>query len=405
MGKISKKIILRDDFPKKDGTARIDYLIYFEGRKYRVYSGKSVEPKYWRHELECVDKKCDNAAEINQELQKSLAEFDSLIKRKNILGEKLELDELKSILKGSSLDKAKRQSEIKKHPLISEAIDNYVNFKEMKPGSKTNYMITKRVLLDFCQMKYKKEMTIDKIDFEFLERLKKYLREERDIPNQLNTIAKRFKLLKTAVRYSIKSGYKIEDPFVDYPIEHGKSKDIALTVIEYEQLCHTEIPKSACASLRLARDIFVFCCETGLRYSDAMDLSWEHINSKMTAFEKIQIKTTRKVFVPISKRAEVLLKAYKRRYEDAQGHVFPRIDNQVMNRYLKELAILCGTNKNLTTHVARHTFGTRLGATGKVSAFEICDLMGHSDVHMSQKYINLSKDDLMNTMNRVWGKI
>lgn len=75
-----------------------------------------------------------------------------------------------------------------------------------------------------------------------------------------------------------------------------------------------------------------------------------------------------------------------------------------MNRYLKDLAKIAEIEKNLITHVARHTFGSRLGASGKVSAFMICDLMGHKDVGMSQRYVNLSKDDLRKTMASVWGQ-
>lgn len=108
------------------------------------------------------------------------------------------------------------------------------------------------------------------------------------------------------------------------------------------------------------------------------------------------------LFVPISNQAKAILIVYKNQYIDSHNHTFPRIDIQVMNRYLKELVRIAGINKNLTSHVARHTFGTRLGASGKVSAFQICELMGHKDVNMSQRYINLSKDDLRKAMASVW---
>jgi integrase len=155
--------------------------------------------------------------------------------------------------------------------------------------------------------------------------------------------------------------------------------------------------------MRITKYIFVFCCETGLRYSDALDLRWEHINEDMSAIQKIQVKTEREVYIPISNQAKAIMVMYKNRHKDSNGYVFPRIDNQVMNRYLKEIAQIAGIKKNLTTHVARHTFGTRLGATGIVSPFTICELMGHSDIAMTQRYVNLSKDDLKTTMNKVWG--
>ena len=231
----------------------------------------------------------------------------------------------------------------------------------------------------------------------------KYLREERPIPNQQNTVAKRLKLLKTVLRFSNRRGkFKLEDPFTEFPIENGKHREIALSEKEYEYLKKAKLPTSACNSLKLARHVFIYCAETGLRFSDAMDLSWKHVDENITSFEKLQVKTNQPVFVPISNQAKAIMIVYKRKYQDAENHVFPRIDIQVMNRYLKDLAKIVGIEKNLTTHVARHTFGSRLGASGKVSAFMICDLMGHKDVGMSQRYVNLSKDDLRKTMASVW---
>ena len=107
--------------------------------------------------------------------------------------------------------------------------------------------------------------------------------------------------------------------------------------------------------MKLTKNIFVFCCETGLRYSDAMDLRWKHVDENMESILKVQVKTERQVFVPISNQAKAIMITYKNRNKDSKGYVFPRIDNQVMNRYLKEIAKMGGIDKNLTTHVARHT--------------------------------------------------
>lgn len=66
------------------------------------------------------------------------------------------------------------------------------------------------------------------------------------------------------------------------------------------------------------------------------------------------------------------------------------------------LAKIARIEKNLTSHVARHTFGTNLGASGKMSSFLICEAMGHKDIGMSQRYINISKSELREAMKRVW---
>ncbi len=399
------KLLLREDSVTKSGKARIEFLIYFEKKQYRVPTGKCIEPKYWIRSSESVDKKSEDSTKINSYLSDRLSEFSKYKLRKEALEEKIVLEDIKHILKGLPLQEQKIELKKTIYPTISEAFDNYVRFQKMKPGSKNNHRITKNVLVDFCKSKYRKELTIDKISYDFLLRFVKYLREDRAIPNQQNTVAKRLKLLKTVLRFSNRRGkFKLEDPFAEYPIENGRHREIALSDEEYSDFKKAKLPVSACNSLKLARHIFIFCAETGLRFSDAMDLSWEHVDESITSFEKLQVKTNQPVFVPVSNQAKAIMIVYKRKYRDAENHVFPRIDIQVMNRYLKELARIAGIKKNLTTHVARHTFGTRLGASGKASAFMICDLMGHKDVSMSQRYVNLSKNDLRKTMEEVWEK-
>lgn len=399
------KLLIREDLVTKSGKARIEFLIYFEGKQYRVPTGQSIEPKFWVQKSELVDKNSDDAVKINSYLSKRKDEYDKYKKLKNALEEKISLDEIKLILKGAAIEKAKETSNRIAYPSISKAFDDYLKLHKMKPGSQNNYRIAKNVLIDFSKTKYCKELTIDEIDYRFLVRFVKYLREERAIPNQPNTIAKRLKLLKAVLRFSIRMGkFNIENPFLNYTIEHGKHKEIALSKEEYLKFRRIKLPVSACKSLRLTKYIFTFCCETGLRFSDAMDLSWENVDEKLSSLEKLQVKTNRPVFVPISNQAKAILIVLRKYHKDAQNHVFPRIDIQVMNRYLKELAKIAGIDKNLTSHVARHTFGTMLGVSGKMSAFMICAAMGHKDVAMSQRYINLSNDDLKNAMKLVWNQ-
>ena len=399
------KLLIREDLVTKGGKERIEFLIYFERKQYRVPTGKSIEPKYWIQNSELVDKRSEDSVKINSYLSERKQEFEKYKRKKEALEESVSLEEMKRILKGLPLDEVKIMENKLVYPTISKAFDDYVKFKELKPGSKNNYRIAKNVLVDFSKEKYRKELTIEQIDYKFVVQFVKYLREERPIPNQQNTVAKRLKLLKTVLRFSNRIGkYNIEDPFTNYPIELGKHKEVALSKEEYSNFKKAKLPESACNSMKLTKHIFTFCAETGLRFSDAMDLSWEHINEKMTSFEKEQVKTSNSVFVPISNQARAILITYRNQYKDAQNHVFPRIDIQVMNRYLKDLAKIAGIDKNLTTHVARHTFGTILGASEKISAFMICDLMGHSDIGMSQRYINLSKRELQKAMESVWSK-
>ena len=397
------KILLRKDFPRKDGKSRIEFLIYLNGKQFRVSTGKNVEPGFWKPENESVDKKCFEASDINKYLSDKLSSFNDYCSKKKIMKEQINIEEIKAILKGNSLDSLEFDKK-KKLPLIDDVFDKYIELNELKDGSINNLIMTKNVVKDFTLHHYKKiEPTIDIIDFNFLEKFKKYLRVERTKPNNQNTIAKRLKVFKSVIRYSIKLGNKINNPFEDYKIEHGKSREVALNRVEYERFYCTKLPSDACNSLKLSKDIFIFSCETGLRYSDVMDLKWDHIDVKISGLKKNQIKTELPVYVPLSDRARCLLIKYRHRNPNNKN-VFPYIDNQVVNRYLKVLAILAEIDKNITSHVARHTFGTLAGASGEVSAFTLCKLMGHSDITMTQRYVNLSDKDMDDSMQKIWDK-
>jgi len=401
--KATIKTVLRSDFSRKDGQSRIEFLIYCNGKQFRVSTGQNVEPVYWKPENESVDKKCWNASDINKHLADKISAFYDYLKMKNALKEQIDIEEIKATLKGISIADLEINKK-KKLPLIDEIFDKYIELIQLKAGSINNLIMTKNVIKDFTLRHYKKiEPTIDIVDFNFLEKFKKYLRVERAKPNNQNTIAKRLKVFKAVIRYAKKFGYEINNPFEDYKIEHGKSREVALNREEYERFYSAKLPSRACNSMKLSKDIFIFSCETGLRYSDVIDLKWEHIDEKLFALKKIQIKTELPVYVPLSNRAKSLLIKYRHR-NVYQNHIFPYIGNQPFNRNLKVVATLAGIDKNITTHVARHTFGTLAGASGEISAFVLCKLMGHSDITMTQRYVNLSDKDMDESMKKIWDK-
>jgi len=396
--KITIKTSIRKDLIKSDGKARLDFMIYYQGKPYRVSSEQMIEPEFWNSKLGYVDKKSPDALEINKYLTEKVANFDKFIKTKEILNEEILLEDLKAVLKGQSVEKKIIQA--RKHPSISEAFNSYVANKELKPATKRNYAMTKKILNEFCKKKYPRKITINDIDFCFLENFKKYLRVERK--NNKNSSAKRFKVLKSVVFYAINQGHIEKNPFRGYKIEHGKPNDTVLSEDEYSRFITTKLPKNACNSMRLTKDIFVFCCETGLRYSDVMDLRWEHIDENMTSISKIQIKTEREVYIPLSNQAKAIMIKYKEKFKKSKNDVFPYIENQTMNRNLKIIAENAKIDKILTTHVARHTFATLLGTSGLVSAFTLSKLMGHSGLAMTQRYVHSSNSDSTNAMERVW---
>lgn len=398
---IKPKLIIRDDLLSKEGKARIEFILYFNRKQYRISSGYSIEPKFWLIKQECVDKKNEDASEINKTLNERLDKFEKYVKARNALNKEFILDEMKLILKGENYDLEKELEKEFRFPTISEAFSFYMEANEIREGTKRNYNTTSAVIKDFCKKRYKSEITIEKIDFDFLEQFKVYLTKGREKSNNLNTIAKRIKILKTALRYCRKKGYKFDNPFDSYDkLKRCPPDRVTLTSEEYALIRRVKLPRNATKTLRITKYLFMFSCETALRYSDLMDLNWVHVKEDLKSFKKIQVKTNLPVFVPLNPLAKALLIIFRRdKYPD--GKVFPYIDIQVMNRQLKVLAQLVGINKRIATHVGRRTFAT-LAAESGLNSLAISALMGHGDILMTQSYVNFDESNLMKLTSDNW---
>lgn len=116
------KLLIREDLVTKSGKTRIEFLIYFEGKQYRVPTGQSIEPKFWIQESELVDKKSDDATEINSYLSERKQEFEKYKRKKEALEENVSLEEMKRILKGLPLEEVKATKNKSVYPTISEPL-------------------------------------------------------------------------------------------------------------------------------------------------------------------------------------------------------------------------------------------------------------------------------------------
>ena len=152
--------------------------------------------------------------------------------------------------------------------------------------------------------------------------------------------------------------------------------------------------------------MFVFSCYSGLRFSDVQNLKNKDITNTNNAYvvEIRQLKTEDFVKLPLSLlfngKAVDIIKKYEN--SSPEKFLFPRISNQKANQYLKVVAMLAKITKNLTFHIARHSFGTNL-AYATADQFLIKELMGHSDIKTSMIYIHITQDQIKEKLkNTKW---
>lgn len=162
------------------------------------------------------------------------------------------------------------------------------------------------------------------------------------------------------------------------------------------------------ARLEHVRDIFVFCCFTGLAYADVKKLSQDDINKGIDGelwINTARTKTKSKANIPILPTAQMILDKYEDSPYLMNDTVLPVLTNQKMNAYLKEIADLSGIKKNLTTHLARHTFATTVTLTNGVSIESVSKMLGHKNLRTTQHYAKILNRRVSEDMQMLRGKL
>jgi site-specific recombinase XerD len=153
------------------------------------------------------------------------------------------------------------------------------------------------------------------------------------------------------------------------------------------------------------RDAFIFQCFTGFAFQDVHVLKTENIVRIGIKGERWLIKDRGKTgvseMVPILPIIETLLEKYKRHACRERGLLIPVNNNAKYNLYLKELAVICGINRELNTHLARHTFADLMLNVFGFSLEEVSKMLGHKTVRTTQRYAKVRKNKISKTLARV----
>lgn len=161
--------------------------------------------------------------------------------------------------------------------------------------------------------------------------------------------------------------------------------------------------------LERVRDLFVFSCYTGISYIDIMNLTQDNILLGIDGGNWIfthRQKTKIKVKIPLLGKAEELMNKYKDHpMTIVSGTLFPKITNEKLNAYLKDVAFVCGIKKNLTFHMARHTFATTITLSNGVPIETVSKLLGHSKIATTQIYARVLERKVSEDINALKRKL
>lgn len=218
--------------------------------------------------------------------------------------------------------------------------------------NKFNYICSD--VIDFIKWKFEKnDILLKDLDYSFIVDFEYYLKTEKSQKQvTINKVLQRFKKV-------IKSS--LTDKLIEtFPFAEHKPKKVTTNVVFLinDELSELENHNFSQPRLQLVRDLFVFCCYTGLAFNEMSNLEPKHIilgfdNNQW--IEMVREKTNKKISIPLLPKSKVIIEKY---LETGSKYVLPKISNQKFNSYLKEIAEIVGIEKNLTHHTARKTFAS-----------------------------------------------
>lgn len=279
--------------------------------------------------------------------------------------------------------------------------------ENLKQGTLKNYYTTALYLTKFLKKKYKREdIYLSELNYKFITDFEYYLRKNKPTDHQRpmgnNGVMKHLERLRKMVNLAVRLEWLDKNPFAAYKLRFTKVERGFLT---QEELSAIEKKDYKIERLQQVKDMFVFSCYTGLAYIDVMKLSPNNITKSINGMNWIYTqreKTSTSVRIPILHQAQELIDKYKDHPRSLnKGTIFPLVSNQKLNSYLKEIADLCGITKNLTFHLARHTFATTITLTNGVPIESVSKMLGHTDLKTTQIYAKVVEQKISNDMGKL----
>lgn len=279
--------------------------------------------------------------------------------------------------------------------------------KILKWGTLKNYFTTRKYVALFLESHLKrKDIPLNRLNYRFICELENFLRTydsgEPYLPMGNNTVMKHLVRLRKLINLAIKMEWITKNPFLAYKLRFKKVHRDCLTDKELKAIEDKEI---VIDRLKYVKDLFVFSCYTGIAYCDVMKLNPRNIQQGIDGepwiFTKRE-KTDNQVPIPLLPKAKEIIEIYREHPKSvSRGTLFPLISNQNLNAYLKEIADLCGITKNLTFHLARHTFATTITLNNGVPIESVSKMLGHSKLSTTQIYAKVMEVKLSQDMNNL----
>ena len=365
-----------------NGLIPIYTRITINGKRIELSTNRFVEMSKWSTEAGKMKGTSEEARSINNHLD---------LLKSQIRDAEMELTHKKIALTSETIKSKLLGVDERARMLVPIFQDHNNKIKELvgkeyAPGTLERYNTSLKHTIEFMQWKYDiSDIDITKIDHAFITDYEFWLRSVRNCAN--NTAVKYIKNFNKIIKICLANHWIEKNPFANYKSKVKEVERVYLTEDEIQSIMEKEFKTER---LSLVRDIFLFSCFTGLAYIDVKNLTKTHISIGIDGEKWIfthRQKTESASKIPILPVSQMIIDKYENHPQcNNEDKLLPILSNQKMNAYLKELADICNIDKELTFHIARHTFATTVTLTNGVPIESVSKMLGHKNLRTTQHY-------------------
>ena len=365
-----------------NGLVPIYTRITINGKRIELSSNRFVEMCKWSTEAGKMKGNSEEARSINSHLD--MLRIQIIDMQMELIHKKIPVTT--ETLKSKILGVDERQRTL--IPIFQDHNNKIKELvgKEYAPGTLERYKTSLSHTIEFLQWKYKvSDIEINKIDHAFITDYEFWLRSVRNCAN--NTAVKYIKNFNKIIKLCLANDWLDKNPFANYK---SKVKEVERVYLSEEEIQNIIEKDFKTERLSLVRDIFLFSCFTGLAYIDVKNLTKSHISIGIDGEKWIfthRQKTETASKIPVLPVTQMIIDKYANHPKsNNEDRLLPILTNQKMNAYLKEIAAVCEIEKDLTFHIARHTFATTVTLTNGVPIESVSKMLGHKNLRTTQHY-------------------
>lgn len=361
------------------GLCPIRCRITFNNLRKEFSTGLFVNPKSWYNKNYYVDETDKNSTTINQQLSLIRQKLNQAFLFLQVNETAFTVDDIYSKYLGETPKKEVGVVEV--YEMHTKRIEKLVG-KEIQLVTYNKYKESGVHLMDFIKYKFKKkDIQLNSLKSNFLDEYEYFLKTEKNF--QQSTLNKAIQRFRKVIVYALSENYLDRNPFLLYKPKTVKKEVVFLNQMELKLI---EEHNFEIERLERVRDMFVFCCYSGLAFKEMTKLKKADIFEEFDGDLWIHIyrnKTNRVYKIPLLPKAKLITEKYNN--EDSEL-VLPKMNNQNFNGFLKEIAAICGIKKHLTHHIARKTFATTVLLYNDVPMEIVSELLGHSKIQTTQEH-------------------